>query len=88
MMEEEKDGRRKVARDAGKDDTTLDFSNIPEHEFKWFNIVNDLIFVLELAQGWPVPGEGTPNAVEAVPARRKRGAEGGDVPPRKKKKSS
>ena len=48
-MEAEKDRRREGARATGKDDTTLDFSDILEHEWKWFNIVNDLITVLELA---------------------------------------
>ena len=58
-MEREKVKHCEAARAAGKDNTTLDFSDLPEHELKWFNIVNDLIIVLELAQGWPIPGEGT-----------------------------
>ena len=87
-MEREKVKRREAARAAGKDDATLDFSDLSEHESKWFNIVNDLIIVLELAQGWPIPGEGTPGEVGAVPARRKRPAEGAGVASRKKTKSS
>ena len=86
----EKDRRREAARVAGKDDTTLDFSDLLEHESRWYNIVNDLIFVLELAQGLPVPGEGAPGAVQATPARKKRLApEGGAGPSssRKKQKS-
>lgn len=86
VMEKEKAGRREAARAAGKDDAGLDFSDIPEHESKWFNIVNDLITVLDLAQGCPVPGEGTPGVVGAVPARKKRAAEGADTASRKKKK--
>ena len=86
-MEKEKARRREAARAAGNDDTTLDFSDLLDHEYRWFNIVNDLIFVLELAQGGPVPGESTPGAMEATPTRRKRAAEGGVVPLRKKQKS-
>jgi hypothetical protein len=87
-MEREKARRRETARVAGKDDTSLDFTDMLDHDRAWFNIVNDLTFVLELAQGWPVPGEGTPKAAEATPARRKRAAEGGDTSSRKKKKSA
>lgn len=87
-MENKKDQRRKAARAAGKDDAALDFSDIPDHEAKWFNIVNDLIVVLELAQGWPVPVVGASGPVEAVPARKKRAAEGGGATSRKKVKSS
>lgn len=87
-MEREKVRRREAAKAAGKDDTTLDFGDLPEHDAKWFNIVNDLIVVLELAQGWPVPGEDIPGAVEAAPARRKRAVERADLTSRKKKKVS
>ena len=78
--------RRETARVSGKDDTTLDFSDLFEHDYKWFNIVNDLTFVLELAQAWPVPGEGTPDHTGETPARGKRAAGGGGASPRKLKK--
>ena len=91
--EQEKTRRREAARAAGLDDTTLNFDDLREHEHRWFNIVNDLIFVLELAQGWPVPGEGIPANATVVtpariaPARKKRTTEQGDgSSPRKKKK--
>ena len=87
-MAREKAERREAARAAGKDETTLDFSDIPNHESKWFNLVNDLTFVLELATGWPVPGECASGAIEVVPARRKRTAEVTDTSSRKKQKSS
>lgn len=88
-MEKEKVRRREAARAAGKDDTSLDFGDLHEHEYKWFNIVNDLIFILELAQGWPVPGEGVPHPAVTGPVRTKRAAEQGESSsPRKKKKKS
>ena len=34
---------------------TLDFGDLPDHDISWFNIVNDLIFVLEHAKDLPVP---------------------------------
>lgn len=85
-LEKEKDRRREAARAAGKDGNTLDFGDLHEHEYKWFNIVNDLIFVLELAQGWPVPGESTPDAAGSSPTKRKRAAKGSANSPRKKQK--
>ena len=87
-LEKEKAKRREAARAAGKGDAMLDFGDLQEHETKWFNIVNDLIFVLELAQGWPVPGEDIPGTKKATPGQRKRTAEGGLVLLRKKQKSS
>ena len=88
-IEREKAERREAARAAGKDETTLDFSDILEYETKWFTVVNDLIFVLGLAEALPVPGEDTtPGAVGAVPIRKKRAAEGSDTTPRKKKKTA
>ena len=94
-MEQEKARRREAAKTAGIDDTTLNFADLRKHEHRWFNIVNDLIFVLEHAQGWPVPGEGmtTNTAVVApariAPARKKRATEqSGNPSPRKKVKSA
>ena len=88
-VEKEKAKRRKAARAAGRDEGVIDFDDLRDHECKWFNIVNDLISVMELAQAWPVPGENTSGAVGVASARRKRGA-GQDESslPRKKKKSS
>ena len=86
-MEKEKVRRHETARAAGKDDTTLELGDLLDHEYRWFNIVNDLIFVLELAQGGPVTGENAPGAMGMTPTRRKRAAEGGFVPLRKKPKS-
>jgi hypothetical protein len=73
-MEREKSRRREAARAAGTSEATVDFSDLREHDTKWFNIVNDLIFVMEVAQGWPAPGERTPRAAGAAPVRKKRGA--------------
>ena len=94
-MEQEKARRRETARAAGMDETTLNFDDLHAHEYKWFNIVNDLIFVMELAQGWPLPGEGTPAGAAVVapaqiaPARKKRTAgQSASSSPRKKKKTS
>ena len=94
-MEQEKARHREAARAAGIDDTALNFEDLHEHEYRWFNIVNDLIFVMELAQGWPIAGEGTLAGTAVVtpariaPARKKRAAELGNVSsPRKKKKAS
>ena len=88
-LEKEKAKRREAARAAGKDDT--DFGDLFDHEHKWFNIVNDLTFVLELAEAWQVPDVGTPGVakVAIAPAPRgKRAAEGGNTSPRKKAKAS
>ena len=87
-LEEEKTRRREAARAAGTDEAAVDFSDLHEHEYKWFNIVNDLLFVMELAQGWPAPGESTSGAVGVVPVRRKRGAEQGEGSASQKKKKS
>lgn len=88
-LEKEKAGRREAAKAAGMDEAAIDFSDLQEHEHKWFNIVNDLIFVMELAQGWQIPGESTPGAVEVTRGRRKRAAEqDGSSSQRKKGKTS
>lgn len=87
-MEAQKVRSREAARAAGTDDMMLTFDDLRDHECKWFNIVNDLIHVMECAQSWPVPGEGT-DAAMAVPMQKKRVAEQGEnSPPRKKSKSS
>jgi len=85
-MERELAERRAAAQAAGKDDTTLDFSDLPNHDIRWFNIVNDLIFVLERAKDLPVPIRGA----EEKTGHKKRAAEGGNVSEtfRKKSKSS
>ena len=91
-MEQEKARRREAARAAGAGDTTPNFDDLHEHEHRWFNIVNDLVFVMELAQGWPVPGESTPadatmvTPVRIAPARKKRTTESGDGSLLRKKK--
>lgn len=78
--------RREAAKAAG---ATVDFGGLREHEPKWFNIVNDLIFVMELAQGWPAPGESTLGSVGVTTAPKKRVAKrGNSSSPRKKKKTS
>ena len=94
-MELEKARRHEAARDSGIDDTKMTFEDLHDHEYWWFNIVNDLIFVMELAQGWPIAGEGTPAGTAMItpariaPARKKRAAESGSgSSPRKKKKAS
>jgi len=88
-LEKEKARRREAARTAGKDGVALNFNDLREHEAAWFNIVNDLIFVMELARGWPLPGENTPGGVAASSAQKKRAIErDGGSSPRKKVKSS
>lgn len=86
-LEKMKAERRAVAWAAGKDDATLDFDDLPDQDRSWFNILNDLITVLELAQAWPVPGNGGSTMAEVVSGRRKRTAEV-NTSSRKKKKSS
>lgn len=85
----EKAKRLEAAKAAGMNEAATDFSDLYDHEYKWFNILNDLISVMELAQGCPVPGESVLGAEGVTPARRKRAAERGDGgSPRKKKKTS
>ncbi|KAF9784807.1 hypothetical protein BJ322DRAFT_1109516 [Thelephora terrestris] len=82
---------------AAQDDAALDFSDLPTYDADWSNIVNDLIFVLELAQGWPVPTKGTPETPvvtsgqpetkRVASGRKKRAAEGTNTS-RKRQKSS
>jgi len=79
-MGREKAERHAAAQTAGKDTTNLDFSDIPDHDISWFNIVNDLIFVMERAKDLPVPIKD-----ETSTKRRKRTTEG-SPPPRKKAK--
>ena len=74
-MESERVRRQEAVRAAGKDD--LNLNDLPEHDDSWFNTVNDLIYVMERAQSWPVPGDGT-QAVTVSPARRKRAAARGE----------
>lgn len=76
---------------SGTDRDTLNFDDLRDHEPKWFNLVSDLIRVMEHAQACPLPNESSPGAIGAVPipARKKRTADRGDASsPRKKKKSS
>ncbi|KAF9642316.1 hypothetical protein BDM02DRAFT_3193503 [Thelephora ganbajun] len=70
-IEKEKVRCCEAARDAGIDKTALNFDDLLEHDRRWFNIVNNLIFVMELAQGWPVPGESTSSAAGVTPTRKK-----------------
>lgn len=72
--------RRAAIQAAGKDATTTNFDELPAHDFSWFNIVNDLIFVLELAQRTPIPRRETSG-------RRKRPAATTNGSPRKKLKA-
>lgn len=87
-VEREKAERRADMRAAGKDDTHLDFSDLPDHDWAWFNIVNDLTFVLELARRAPVPSKETSGTAGGSSGRRKRTTEGTDSSPRKKKKTT
>ena len=71
---------------AAKDDVTPDLCNLPDHDPSWLTIINDLIFVLELAHGWPTPTKGPPEATGVVSGRRKRAADGANTAARKKKR--
>ena len=82
----EKERVRLAGRGARKDDTTLDSNELLIHEYKWFNIVNDLICVMELAQGWPVPGDGT-SATTVTPTRKRRMAGKSEASSPQKKKA-
>ena len=85
-IERERVRRQEAARAAGKDDLNLE--DLLDHDDSWFNTVNDLIFVMERAQSWPVPGDGT-QAVTVAPAGKKRAAaRGGNRSSRKKAKLS
>lgn len=87
-LERKKAERHAAVPGAAENDTTLVPGNPSDHDPSWFNILNDLIFVLELAQGWPVPAKDSPETTGVVSGRRKRGAEGAITPPRKKKKTT
>lgn len=85
-LEEERAKHREGAR-TNMGSTPPNFDDLLDHDCKWFNIVNDLLFVLELAQAWPVP-EG-PLVAAGAPSRKKRAAERGDGSlTRKKAKAS
>lgn len=86
-LERLKDERRAAAQ-AAEDDTPLDFSDLPDHDCSWFNILNDLILVLELAQRSPVPTKAIPATSGVGSGRKKRAAEEETTSPRKKKRSS
>jgi hypothetical protein len=81
-IEQEKAERRATAQAAGKDATNLDFTDILDHEYSWFNIVNDLIFVMERATDLPVPSKD-----QTATRRRKRTTEASPSPRKKAKKS-
>ena len=87
-VEKEKAKRLEAARASGMDKATTDFSDLYDHEPKWFNIVNDLISVMDAAQSWPAPGESSPGVTGITPAQKKRTVDRGDGSPRKKKKTS
>ncbi|KAF9778391.1 hypothetical protein BJ322DRAFT_1025103 [Thelephora terrestris] len=87
-LEGEKPERHVAARAATKDDANLDPRSLPAHDCAWFNILCDLIYVLERAQGWPVPAKGGPATTGARSGRTKRAAEPANASPRKKKRSS
>jgi hypothetical protein len=88
-VEKEK-ARRCDAAKAGMGKTALNLDNLLTHETKWLEIVNDLLFVMELAQAWPVPGEGTSGALADTPSntQMKRAAERGSGSTQKKAKRS
>jgi hypothetical protein len=67
-LEKEKVKHHEAARAAGIDETVVNLDDMCEHESKWFNIVNDLVFVMEVAQDWPAPSESTPGTVGATTA--------------------
>ena len=81
-MEREKAECRAAAQAAGKDVTNLDFSDILDHDYSWFNIINDLIFVMERAKDLPVPSK------DQTAARRRKRTTEESSPPRKKAKKS
>ena len=81
-MEQEKAERSAAAQAAGKDTTNLDFSDILDHDYSWFNIVNDLIFVMERAKDLPVPIRD-----QTATRRRKRTTEKGPSASKKAKTS-
>ncbi|KAF9777754.1 hypothetical protein BJ322DRAFT_1114803 [Thelephora terrestris] len=83
-LEKTKAERQAVSKDAN----TSDYGTLPHHDTAWFNILNDLIFVLELAQGWPVPIKGVSGTAGVVPGRRKRPAEATKSPSRKRSKQA
>ena len=68
--------RREAAQASGKDNANQDIGNLPDHDYSWFNILNDLIYVLERAQG-----------SSGAPKTRKRAAKA-SVSPKKKRKTS
>lgn len=86
-LEKTKAERRAAVQAAGMDDTTLNFDDLPVHDLSWFNILNDLIIVLEHAHSWPVPMKDTSKTKEVATGRKKRAAEDSDASSRKKVKS-
>lgn len=87
-MKKERADRLDAAKAAGKGDEVLDFSDLPDHDIRWFNTLNDLIFVMECAQSCPVPGDAT-HVAAVGPVRKKRASgKGGRSSPRKKAKLS
>lgn len=87
-LEKLKNERRAAARATANNDTPLDLSDLPDHKHSWFNIVNDLLFVLELAQRSPVPTKDILTTTGTESGRKKRVAEADITSVRKKKKTA
>ena len=77
--------RREAAQASGEENTNLDIGNLPDHDYSWFNILNDLIYVLERAQGSPISAQEISKIKEAAPKTRKRAAKASDSPRKKRK---
>lgn len=65
-LKDEKAARKIVAGAAG---VLPNFSDLPDHDPKWLNVVNDVAFVMKCAQDCDVPtSRGTKRKCEVQPA--------------------
>ena len=77
-VEKEKAKCLKAARASRTDEATTDSNDLYNHEPRWFNIVNDLISVMDAAQSWLAPRESAPGVIGITPAQKKQMADRGD----------
>ena len=78
---------REAVETSGDGDTNLGITDLPDHDYSWFNILNDLIYVLERAQGSPIPDREAPGTELVTPQTRKRETKARDSPRKKRKLS-
>ena len=86
-MERARAKYREAVETSGDGNTNLGITDLPDHDYSWFNILNDLIYVLERAQGSLIPDREAPGTELVTPQTKKRATKARDSPWKKRKSS-